>query len=569
MSYTTNKMEKKYSLSITGILVLLLLGGLYRVTIFSDKITVEMPSEKCGTALFRVTKDDFTLKCGSRIAFQADTIVEYYKTYGTDEWVRNNRYVGRNKKSIDLSLVDNGDSFDIIRTTKYRKGTQSIKDGTLIETYTFTGDRIKISYDYQAENSAKHKITMRIKKQVEAYLDAFDPFGNTGIETSDSLSYEGFGNLLIDPTVSLITPTTGNQTYDEKDTVPLICMANLTKPAEESANVTLYWNATGGSLVANGTTDITENSTVTFSRVIPHQTTSPDFWWTCLVCNASSSGAIGSEGCVWASANYTVNPIYYPNDINITKPESEDLNLLNGSISNGNDWRMYVNYPAYVPTHNYDSIFFNWTHAGGHPDGGGNLTWNLTYRGTTTTTPLRNGFSFTNANNTVGAMWNVTNLTVDTYYVTLTACTRANSNLCVNDTTLFPIDVFNYDATIIADKIRFSPQPTVTKGAALGQTATEGIIKVDWLGNGAPDGFLNLSIELQDHSLCTTYYAANNNTYADVNVSQRKGVTLVNQTNITITYETEEDPSYIWLWADKASCGTTTTDFWIKVNVLT
>ena len=295
---------KKYLVgSFLGVLFLL---GMYTVYFKEDKIEVTLPSVKCGTAMLRVTKDDFTLKCGRRIAFQADTIIEYFKTYGADEWVRNQRFVGRNKKDISLELIEKKNSFDIIRTTRYRKGRQSIEDGILTEIYTFTKDKVKITYDYEVKNKAEHKITMRIKKQYNSYLDAFDPNGYTGFQTSDSLSYKGFGNLFIDPTVSLISPSDDTVAYNETDTIPLICQTSL-----EATNVTLYWSASG-TWASNGTETLggTAATNTTFSRVIPHQTSSGTFDWNCYSCNSSS--------CNWAAANYTVNPIYKPNDVNLT-----------------------------------------------------------------------------------------------------------------------------------------------------------------------------------------------------------------------------------------------------------
>ncbi len=543
--------NKKY---IVGIFigVLVLLGGLYEAEVFEDKIVVKLPSEVCDDATLRVTKDDFTLKCGWRIAFQADTVVDYYKTYGKDEWVRNNRYVGRNKKDITIQLIEHEDSFDILRSTKYRKGKQYVLDGLLTEKYTFTKDKIKISYYYVVDNSAKHRITMRIKKQYNSYLNAFDPNGYTGFQTGNTLFYEGFGDLFIDPTVTLVSPANQTVTYNESDTIPLICQT-VNNSDTSFANITLYWSA-NGSWIANGTETLSGTTSVntTFSRVIPHQESTGTFIWNCYSCNSSNT-------CDWGT-NRTVNPIYRPNAVNLTGPGDSnlvDLNLLNGTA----DWNQGVIYSSFVNLSNNQTLYINWTHPS-HPDSD-NITFNLSYFGITNSTRRYDKFRYETTNGTILGDWNFTGLGVDDYFITIIACTEDNTALCVNDTYALPIEIFDYTPSISTgeSKIRYPTQPTLTKGAALGQTSSQGIIKIDWLGSGFPTGEVNLTLNISDTNGCTTFFEHTSN-----NVSAMEALT--NNSRNTIFNDATSDPQYIWLWVTKASCNTTTISNSYNLEVL-
>ncbi len=554
----TYKMEiiNKYTVGIfVGVLVLL--GGLYQFEVFEDKIVVKLPSDVCNDATLRVTKDDFTFKCGWRIAFQADTVVDYYKTYGTDEWVRNNRYVGRNKKDISLELVEFLDSVDIIRTTKYRKGKQYVLDGVLQETYTFTKDKVKISYNYVVDNKAKHRITMRIKKQYNSYLNAFDPNGYTGFQAGNTLFYEGFGDLFIDPTVTLVSPANLTVAYNESDTIPLICQT-VNNSDTSFANITLFWNAHNGSgpLTANGTETLSGTTSVntTFSRVIPHQPDTGTFLWNCYGCNSSNT-------CDWGG-NTTVNPIYRPDAVNLTAPGDsnlEDLNLLNGT-THWNQGVIYANFLNLSDTTNA-TILLNWTHPS-HPDND-NVTFNLSYFGTLNSTRLYDKFRYSTSNGSILGDWNFTGLGVDDYFITIIACTEDKSTLCVNDTYALAIEVFDYVPSISTgeSKIRYPTQPTLTKGAALGQTSSQGIIKIDWLGSGFPTGEVNLTLNISDTASCTTFFEHTSN-----NVSAMQSLT--NHSRNTIFNDPTSDPQYIWLWVTKASCGTTTISNTYNFEVL-
>ena len=555
------KYINKYSVStVLVILTLSILG--YTVDVFPDKIEVSMPSTECGTALLRVTKDDFTLKCGYRIAFQADTVIDYYKTYGPDEWVRNSRYVGRAKKDIQLELFEYEDSFDIIRTTRYRKGRQYVQDGVLREIYTFTQDKVKITYDYEVNNKAKHRISMRIKKQYNSYLDVADPSGNTAIQKGNIVSYEGYGNLLIDPSVNLNSPADRSNAFNEGDTVSFTCNGTQNNESELK-NISFMWNVIDeDDFHINETTTITGNTSVTFTKVIlhPNSSTFPGYFnWSCRVCNGS--GIPTSSNCTIAETRI-VDPRYKPEPVSIFSPNTTSLNLLNGSIL---AWGGFGFYGGLIHTNGTDfwnsTVYINWTYPGMR-DNSTDIIYTLSYFGTTNASRRFVDLNYSTDNDSIHGLWNVSALPVDLYFVVLSACNALNETLCVNDTLDTPVDIFDYGVNITTGetKIRFSPQPSITKGAALGQTATKGIIEVDWLGNRAPDGQINLSINLTAADACMTIYALDSNTPASA-------LELTNQTYTTSMNSTSTDPDYIWLWADKVSCGTTTLDFSLDLDL--
>jgi len=544
------KYVNKYSVSGMVVLGIMLIGGLYTADIFEDKIIVTLPSDICDDATLRVTKDDWTLKCGWRIAFQADTIVDYYKTYGTDEWIRNSRYVGANKKDISLELIEHENSFDIVRNTKYRKGKQYVLDGVLQETLTFTKDKVKITYNYVTENKAEHRISMRIKKQYKSYLDAFDPNGYTGFLADNTLSYKGFGDLFIDPTVTLVSPADNSVTYNESDTAPFVCQTVDDSDAA-FANISLWWNADGTWKQA-ATEELSGTASVntTFSLVIPHQEDAGTFLWNCIGCNASGT-------CDW-DTNDTMNPVYKPNAVNLTGPGDanvEDINLLDGNGA----WGPGAIYPTFVNLSNNDTLYINWTHPT-HPDGD-NVTFNVSYYGTTNATRVY--FDSTTTNGTVLSELNFTTLAVDDYYITITACSEDNPTLCVSDTYETPIEVFDFTPSITTgeSEIRFSTQPTYVTRPALGQTNSKGIIQIDWDGYGAPTGTINLTLTATDTDSCTTFYEHTSDNVSAV-------TTLTNATRVLIEADARSDPEYIWLWLTKASCGTTTIDTEYSFEVL-
>ncbi len=111
-----------------------------------NKIEIVTKSSVCDYALFRVTKDKFSAKCGYRKLLDTQWYLEYYKTYGTDEWVRLNRKPSL--ISLDVTKTENG--FLIKKVTPYyatksRSGTA----GNLIETFDVTKDRVKSSLEFE------------------------------------------------------------------------------------------------------------------------------------------------------------------------------------------------------------------------------------------------------------------------------------------------------------------------------------------------------------------------------------------------------------------------------------
>ncbi len=110
-----------------------------------NKVEIVTKSSVCPYALFRITKDMVTAKCGYRKILDAKWYLEYYKTYGTDEWVRLQRKPSL--ISLDVSQTENG--FIVKKITPYyatksRSGTA----GNLIETAYVTKDRIKLSLEF-------------------------------------------------------------------------------------------------------------------------------------------------------------------------------------------------------------------------------------------------------------------------------------------------------------------------------------------------------------------------------------------------------------------------------------
>ncbi|KKK72487.1 hypothetical protein LCGC14_2903400, partial [marine sediment metagenome] len=182
--------EKKYVLSsIVGVIILLSIGAFTLYTsdfkyIFQEfpdndifileydsgnKIEIMTRSSVCPYALFRVTKDGFTAKCGWRKVLDAKWYLEYYKTYGEDEWVRLNRKPSK----ITLDIEPTLDGFIIKKVTPYyatksRSGTA----GNLIETYKVTQDSVKSSLEFDTKyTSRKWRVIWRTDPNVEVVED--------------------------------------------------------------------------------------------------------------------------------------------------------------------------------------------------------------------------------------------------------------------------------------------------------------------------------------------------------------------------------------------------------------
>ncbi len=154
--------------SIVGVIVLLTIGGftLYNSDFkyilasmpekdifileydLGNKVEIMTRSSVCPYALFRVTKDEFSAKCGWRKLLDARWYLEYYKTYGDDEWVR----LQRKPTQIELEVSKTEEGYLIKKTTPYyatksRSGT----GGILTETYIVTKDRVKSSLEFDTD----------------------------------------------------------------------------------------------------------------------------------------------------------------------------------------------------------------------------------------------------------------------------------------------------------------------------------------------------------------------------------------------------------------------------------
>ena len=112
-----------------------------------DKIEIVTKSAVCDYALFRITKDETTIKCGSRVVTTAKWYLEYLKTYGEDSWVRLNR-----KKAITLDVQENENGYVVKRVTPYY-ATKSNTGyaGDLTETFEITKDRMKSTLEFRTD----------------------------------------------------------------------------------------------------------------------------------------------------------------------------------------------------------------------------------------------------------------------------------------------------------------------------------------------------------------------------------------------------------------------------------
>lgn len=111
-----------------------------------NKVEIVTKSDVCPYAVFRMTKDVFSVKCGYRRLLDTKWYLEYYKTYGKDEWVR----LQRKPSLISLDVSQTEDGFLVKKITPYyatksRSGTA----GNLIETAFVTKDRIKLSLEFE------------------------------------------------------------------------------------------------------------------------------------------------------------------------------------------------------------------------------------------------------------------------------------------------------------------------------------------------------------------------------------------------------------------------------------
>ncbi|KKK63785.1 hypothetical protein LCGC14_2990790, partial [marine sediment metagenome] len=134
-----------------------------------NKIEIVTKSSVCDYALFRVTKDKFSAKCGYRKLLDTQWYLEYYKTYGTDEWVRLNRKPSL--ISLDVSKTENG--FLIKKVTPYyATKSRSGSAGNLIETFDVTKDRVKSSLEFETKyTNRKWRVIWKTTPNIEVIED--------------------------------------------------------------------------------------------------------------------------------------------------------------------------------------------------------------------------------------------------------------------------------------------------------------------------------------------------------------------------------------------------------------
>ena len=177
-----------------------------------NKVEIVTRSSVCDYALFRITKDKVTAKCGYRKLLDAQWYLEYYKTYGTDEWVRLQRKPSL--ISLDVSQTENG--FVVKKVTPYyatksRSGTA----GNLIETAYVTKDRIKLSLEFDTPyTNRKWRVIWKTTPNIEVLEDKanyillekqLNVFFDDALFASrqDNYAYyqEQSGNFKIDPLI--------------------------------------------------------------------------------------------------------------------------------------------------------------------------------------------------------------------------------------------------------------------------------------------------------------------------------------------------------------------------------
>ena len=182
--------EQKFTLSaIVGTIILLVIGGFtlystdykYLLTSLPDKdifileydsgnkVEIVTRSSVCPYALFRVTKDGFAAKCGWRRILDTKWYLEYYKTYGEDEWVR----LQRKPRLISLEVSETTNGFLIKKVTPYyatksRSGTA----GRLIEIYKVTPDSVKASLEFVTDYTTRRwRVIWKTTPNVEVVED--------------------------------------------------------------------------------------------------------------------------------------------------------------------------------------------------------------------------------------------------------------------------------------------------------------------------------------------------------------------------------------------------------------
>jgi len=219
------------------IISLVLLGGLFTVTIMEDRVVVELPSDQCEKGLTLIVHEDYTkIKCGYNIVAEYKDYVDYYRTYGEpDKWV--NDY--RKKTKIKIWVEDESPShFLVIKEVPYYKGRTGT-DGVLRTEYYFNKDKIKWSYSFNHSNTAKHRIRLKMLRFEEEYGYDFIPDDNLYIGMVSGEHYYGDvkGNLFIDPIIQIATSGQYQQTFFEP-------FDNETDIDSDRTTAFIGWNAT-------------------------------------------------------------------------------------------------------------------------------------------------------------------------------------------------------------------------------------------------------------------------------------------------------------------------------------
>ena len=193
-----------------------------------NKVEIVTRSSVCDYALFRVTKDVFSIKCGYRRLLDTKWFLEYYKTYGEDEWVRLQRKPSL--ISLDVSQTENG--FLVKKVTPYyATKSRSGSAGNLIETFDVTKDRVKSSLEFVTPyTNRKWRVIWKTTPNIEVLEDKanylklekeLNIFFDDELFASrqDDYAYyeEQFGNFKIDPLIefgsSTVTDTRGTFKY--------------------------------------------------------------------------------------------------------------------------------------------------------------------------------------------------------------------------------------------------------------------------------------------------------------------------------------------------------------------
>ncbi len=177
-----------------------------------NKVEIVTRSSVCDYALFRVTKDVFSVKCGYRKLIDTKWYLEYYKTYGEDEWVR----LQRKPSLISLDVSQTEDGFIIKKVTPYyATKSRSGSAGNLIETFHVTKDRVKSSLEFDTPyKNRKWRVIWKTTPNIEVLEDKsnyllldkqLNIFFDDALFASrqDNYAYyqEQYGNFKIDPLI--------------------------------------------------------------------------------------------------------------------------------------------------------------------------------------------------------------------------------------------------------------------------------------------------------------------------------------------------------------------------------